>query len=77
MKPLAVRGVVPDNSEIMVRETTYRRGVPDDDDARARILSEALPLLSMTTSALREWEGQIRSDDDEVIARPAIADVLV
>ena len=48
----------------MEREATYRRGVRDDDDARARIISEALPLLSMTTSALRDWEGQIRSDDD-------------
>ena len=48
----------------MEREATYRRAIPDDDDARARIISEALPLLSMTTSALCEWEGQIRSDDD-------------
>ena len=61
-KPLAVREVAPDNSEAMEREPTYRRGVPDDDDARARIISEALPLLSMTTSALREWEGQIRRE---------------
>jgi RimJ/RimL family protein N-acetyltransferase len=56
--------VVPGDRDLEEREATYRRGSPDDDDARARIMSEALPALSVTPSALREWEGQIRADDD-------------